>query len=67
MFRHRPRQTIPEPYQNVASLHASMQTAKEIIEQLGGQRSDVLSAAVTWGDLLDLGLIKPEQVPTKLG
>lgn len=67
MFSHRPRQSIPQPYQNTASQQATVEVMKEIVEQLAGQRRDVLSAAVTWGDLLDLGLIKPEQVPQKLG
>lgn len=67
MFSHRPRNAIPQPFQNIASLQTTTQVLMEIVEQLAGQRRDVLSAAVTWGDLLELGLITQDQVPVTLG
>lgn len=67
MFSHRPRQSIPVAYENLGSLCATAAATREVVEQLAGQRRDILGAAVTWGDLIDLGLIKPDQVPVKLG
>jgi hypothetical protein len=40
---------------------------KELIETLAGQRGQNLDAAVTWGDLVDLELVKMEQVPRDIG
>ena len=40
---------------------------KELTEAVAGQRGDRNTTAVTWQDLLDLGLIKPEQVPSYVG
>lgn len=59
--------TIPEPYENLASLRASLQATKELVELLAGQRGQAYTTAVTWQDLLDVGLIKHEQVPKDLG
>jgi len=36
---------------------------KEAVESLSGQRGGPDDVAVTWGDLLDLGLISIDQVP----
>lgn len=59
--------TIEEPYENISSLRQTALSSKELIEVLAGQRGSVLDAAVTWGDLVDLGIIKPEQLPSNVG
>jgi hypothetical protein len=63
----RDQATIPEPYTNVDSLRATAMATKELVETLAGQRGHPNTVAVTWGDLLSLGLIKPEQVPKDIG
>lgn len=74
-------QTIPEPYEDVQSLRRTALATKEVVETLTGQRgvdefiptahgpmkTGLLDKAVTFRDLLDLGLIKPTQVPQSLG
>lgn len=65
--RRRQQVTIPEPYDDVKSLHATAAATKELVEALAGQRGGPSDVAVTWGNLLELGLIKPEQVPHELG
>lgn len=67
MSRRRTQATVPEPYENVSSLRASVMALKELVEGLAGQRGGPVDIAVTWGDLIDLGLIKPEQVPEEFG
>lgn len=56
---------IKEPFQTIPSLHETMLGVKERVEVLSGHRGRVLDAAVTWGDLVDLGLIAHDQVPLK--
>jgi hypothetical protein len=53
---------IPDPTTEVESLQASMAAAKQFLEILSGQKGIRLNAAVTWQDLVDLGLIKPDRV-----
>ena len=36
---------------------------KELAEGLAGQRGGLTERAVTWQDLIDIGLINQEQVP----
>lgn len=67
MSRRRTQATIPEPYENVASLRATALATKELVEGLAGQRGGPVDIAVTWADLIDLGLIKQEQVPHEIG
>lgn len=67
MSKVRPQVTIPVPYESVASLHATAMATKELVEALAGQRGSNDDVAVTWGDLLRLGVIKPEQVPPGIG
>lgn len=55
--------TIPEPYENLASLRHTAMATKEAAEVMLGQRGDVLDRAVTFGDLLKLGLISKDQLP----
>jgi hypothetical protein len=40
---------------------------KENVEVMSGTRGFNTDAAVTWADLVELKLIKPEQVPKDLG
>lgn len=65
---HRRTQTaVPQP---LASLHSLQQTAvalKELVEVMAGQRGQPTTTVVTWGDLVELGLIQADQVPTDLG
>lgn len=58
---------IPEPYENLTSLRATAIATKELVEVLAGQRGPALDAAVTWNDLVSLGLIQADQVPVGLG
>jgi hypothetical protein len=65
--KRRTQATIPEPYESLKSLHSTAVATKELVEMLAGQRGQAYDAAVTWNDLLNLGLIKPEQVPQNIG
>ena len=56
-------QAIPDPQIAPESLLATGAALKETVEVLAGQRKPRASAAVTWNDLLDLGLITVEQIP----
>lgn len=67
MSRRRPQATIPEPYEDVKSLRTTAMATKELAETLAGTRGLPTDAAVTWDDLVSLGLIKAEQVPKDLG
>jgi len=67
MSRKRTQATIPEPYESVASLRVSVMALKELVEALAGQRGGRDDVAVTWGDLVETGVIKPEQVPADIG
>lgn len=63
----RTQATIPEPNENLASLRSVAIATKELVEVLAGQRGRNNSAAVTWGDLVALGLIQQDQVPRDIG
>jgi len=54
---------IPSPQAEVVSLRASSEALKETVEMLTLQRGNHLNGAVTWQDLIDLGLALPTQVP----
>lgn len=56
---------VPEPVQTLESLRQTSAALKEGVEVLSGQRGTKLNAAVTWQDLIDLGLILASQVPPK--
>jgi len=58
---------IPEPYENLGALYRTAVTTKETVETLAGQRGAVADAAVTWSDLVKLGLIPPERIPRQFG
>lgn len=61
------QQSIPFPVADINSLVATAVATKEVVETLAGQRGRALDAAVTWADLLEAGIIMPEQVPTNVG
>lgn len=54
---------IPEPTTTPESLRDTLLAAKQAIEIHTGQRGSKLNAAVSWQDLINLGLITPSQVP----
>lgn len=54
---------IPEPTVEPVALQNSLLAAKENIELLTAQRPSLDHAAVTWGDLVRLGVVKIEDVP----
>jgi hypothetical protein len=63
----RSQATIPFPTASVESLRECALSNKELTEVLAGQRGSPLDAAVTWGDLVEIGVVKPEQVPRDIG
>ena len=65
--KRRRQEAIPEPYQDVASLRASVMAIKELVEMLAGQRGRAADAAVTWQDLLNLQLVRQADIPTDIG
>jgi len=58
--------SVPAPTVDIASLRESCAALKEVVEILTQQRGSTLNSAVTWQDLVNLGLITPAQVPTRL-
>ena len=59
--------TIPEPTLDQASHRAAIMAMKELIEVLAGQRGQAMDAAVTWQDLLDLQMVRYEEIPLDIG
>lgn len=57
---------IPVPTEDPRSLCTTALATKELVESIAGQRS-VNDAAVTWDDLVRLGLIERERIPRQLG
>lgn len=55
---------VPEPGVTPDSHRIALQALKQNVEVLTQQRKPKASSAVTWQDLLDLGLITPNQLPT---
>lgn len=55
---------IPDPSRSVDGLFDTITTMKQAVETLGGQRiGSRAESAVTWQDLVDLGLIEALQIP----
>ena len=54
---------INEPTVDGASLRESVLSLKEGVEMLTRQRGDPIASAVTWADLVALGLIEASDVP----
>jgi hypothetical protein len=59
--------SIPEPYEDVKSLRATVMALKELVETLAGQRGQAYDAAITWQDMLDLQKIRMEDIPFNIG
>ena len=59
--------TIPEPYENTGALYRTAVGTKELVETLAGQRGLPTDVAVTWGDLVMLGLITKDRIPKDIG
>jgi len=55
--------SIPAPAAEPVALRASCDALKETVEILTLNRGNHLLGAVTWQDLIDLGLALPTQVP----
>jgi len=53
--------------QEIGSLRATALATKELVEGLAGQRGNPRDAAVTWQDLIDLGLVIPSEIPQGIG
>ncbi len=58
---------IPDPQATIPSHQETLTAMKEVVDILAGQRRDDLVGrkAVTWDDLVALGLIQQDQVPRK--
>lgn len=54
---------ISEPTTDGASLRESVLNLKEATEMLTRQRGDPIASAITWADLVALGLIEASDVP----
>lgn len=55
---------IPEPSADPEALLNTVQALKQAVETtLGQRRGSRVTSGVTWQDLIDLGLIEPDQVP----
>lgn len=54
---------IPEPQAEINSVRDTSAAIKETVEVLTRQRGTRSFSAVTWEDLLGLGLITPDQIP----
>jgi len=59
--------TIPEPYEDVRSLRASVMALKELVETMAGQRGAPTDAVPTWQDLVDLGITTESRIPANVG
>lgn len=57
--------SVPEPQPTLGSLHQCVLALKQGFEILTRQRRPADAGAVTWADLVDLGLIDPSQVPKR--
>lgn len=55
--------TVPHPGNDLSSVQSSVIALKEAVEVLMAQRGHPADHAVTWADLIRLGLAKEDQVP----
>jgi hypothetical protein len=55
---------IPEPLPEIEGLAMAVREIKQLVEILTQQRKPYTNSAVTWQDLVDLGLIGSNRVPT---
>ena len=58
---------IPSPVENLHALTATAIATKELVEMLAGQRGLATDVAVTWGDLVRLGIITKDRIPSDIG
>lgn len=56
------RRAIPKAEPYLSSLVKSITAVKEAVEIVTGQTNDLYSAAPTWGQLLDAGVITEDQL-----
>lgn len=55
--------SVPSPQADLVALRATCEALKEAVEMLTLQRGNHLNGAITWQDLIDLGVALPTQVP----
>lgn len=55
---------IPSPQPNLNSLYEVSIALKQNVEALTGQRGGPLQRSPTWQDLINLGIVTADQVPT---
>jgi hypothetical protein len=70
LYRYKRRRTlpaIPHPEATIASMHSTIMALVEAVEMLQGQRGTISDAAVSWGELVDQGVLKLDQVPMDVG
>lgn len=58
---------ISHPEMELASIHSTVLLLVDAMQLLQGQTGGRYDVAVTWGDLLELGLITEEQIPRDVG
>lgn len=63
----RKQASIPDPITDVRSLQTTVMALKELVETLAGQRGKAYDAAVTFADLVQLGLISDPDIPEGIG
>jgi len=57
---------IPDPSRTTEGMFETVVTMKQAVETLAGQRRGSRGeSAVTWNDLVDLGLIEALQIPNE--
>jgi hypothetical protein len=56
---------IPHPRQDIESLHRTVTALKEAVEALANVRGKPADSAITWQQLINLGIVQSSQVPTK--
>lgn len=65
-LRRRRFAAVPDPTLNIHALYNTVLALKENLELLVGERADPHASdtmAVTWAELLELGLITEDQIP----
>jgi len=65
--RFRFQASVPEPTEDARSLRTAIMALKELVETLAGQRGKPYDVAVTFGDLVQLGLITDPDIPQGIG
>ncbi len=55
--------SIPQPTENMHGIFTTVIAIKEVVETLTGQVGPVNHRSPTWQELVDIGLIKADQIP----